>query len=99
MVVAAPCNTGGKQKLAEAASRMRPKPAADEASAPPALSKRQQHSAQRLQEFQEKKRAALVQELVSKGTDSVVAEGIVARDERKRLEYIVAHRATPMDAQ
>ena len=31
--------------------------------------------------------------------DSVVAEGIVARDERKRLEYIAAHRATPMDAQ
>ena len=42
-----------------------PTPAADEAS-PPALNKRQQRSARRLQEFQEKKRAALVEELVSK---------------------------------
>ena len=36
--------------------------------------KRQQRSAQRLQEFQEKKRAALVHELVSKGTELSVAQ-------------------------
>ena len=55
-------------------------------SSPSPLNKKQQRSAQRLQEFQEKKRATLVQELVSKGTELSVAQGIVARDERKRPE-------------
>ena len=61
------------------------------------LYKRQQRSAQRLQEFQERKRAALVQGLVSKGTDPEVARGIVAREERKQLELVAAQRAAPME--
>ena len=63
----------------------------------PALSKRQQRSAQRLQEFQEHKRAALVQGLVSKGADPEVARSTVAREERKRLELVAAQRAAPME--
>ena len=39
----------------------------------PISHKRQQRSAQRLQEFQERKRAALVLGLVSKGADPEVA--------------------------
>ena len=42
------------------------------------------------EEFQEKKH-----ELVSKGTELSVAQGIVARDERKRLEHVAAQRAAP----
>ena len=36
-------------------------------------------------------------ELVSKGTELSVAQGIVARDERKRLEHVAAQRAAPME--
>ena len=56
-----------------------------EAPPSPALSKRQQRSAQRLQEFQEQKRAALVQGLVSKGADPEVARSTVAREESGRV--------------
>ena len=41
---------------------------------PPPHSKRQQRSALRLQEFQEKKRAAAVQDFVTQGADPVVAQ-------------------------
>ena len=85
-----------QQGPAETAASEQPSTVADEASPPP-LSKRKQRSAQRLLEFQEKKRAALVHELVSKGTELSVAQGIVARDERKRLEHVAAQRAAPME--
>ena len=87
------------QKPMETTAPKQPSVAADEASCLSPLSKRQQRSMQRLQDFQEKKRATLVQELVSKGTDLIVAQGIVARDERKRLEDATAHHAAPMDAE
>ena len=89
--------THGRQQPAETAVQKQSMPTAVDEASPPALSKRHQRSAERLQEYQEKKRAALVAELVSKGTDSTVAHGIVARDERKRLEQIAARRAAPME--
>ena len=69
---------------------------ADEASPPP-LSKRKQRSAQRLQEYQEKKRADAVAELVAKGCELAIAQANVARLERKRLEERAAARAVPME--
>ena len=69
---------------------------------PPPRSKRKQRSAQRLLDFQEKKRAAAVQKQVLQGADPIVAEETVARSERKRLEMIArmaADRATPMEAE
>ena len=38
-----------------------------------------------------------MQGIVSKGTDPEVARGIVAREERKRLELVAAQRAAPME--
>ena len=66
---------------------------------PPPHSKRQQRSALRLQEFQEKKRAAAVQDFVTQGADPVVAQEKVARLERKRLERIAADCVAPMEAE
>ena len=66
---------------------------------PPPHSKRQQRSALRLQEFQEKKRAAAVQDFVTQGVDPVVAQEKVARLERKRLERIAADCVAPMEAE
>ena len=66
---------------------------------PPPHSKRQQRSALRLQEFQEKKRAAAVQDFVTQGADPVVAQEKVARLERKRLERITADCVAPMEAE
>ena len=86
-----------QKKPAEAAAPPLLSAKVGEAPPSPALSKRQQRSAQRLQEFQERKRATLVQGLVSKGTDPEVARGIVAREERKQLELVAAQRAAPME--
>ena len=71
---------------------------ADDASPTP-LSARKQRSARRLQEFQEKKRAAAVQDFVTQGADPVVAQEKVARLERKRLERIAADCVAPMEAE
>ncbi len=65
---------------------------ADDASPTP-LSARKQRSARRLQEFQEKKRAALIAEKVAMGMDTKVAEAAVRRDEAKRLEQRTADAA------
>jgi hypothetical protein len=71
--------------------------------APPSLSpsrtSRQRRSSQRLLVFQEKKRVAAVQELVSRGVDPVVARGVVERAELKRLERAAGARASPMEAE
>ena len=64
---------------------------------PKPLTKRQQRSAQRLQEYQEKKRAAAVQELVDKGCELSVAQAKVARLERKQLEERAQAGAAPME--
>ena len=68
---------------------------ADDASPTP-LNARKQRSARRLQEFQEKKRAALIAEKVAMGMDTKVAEAAVRRDEAKRLEQRTAD-AAPME--
>ena len=67
----------------------------EEASPSPA-SKRQQRSARRLQEYQEKKREAAVAELVAKGCELAIAQASVARLERKRLEERAMAQAVPM---
>ena len=73
-------------------------PSATAGDAPPKpLTKRQQRSAQRLQEYQEKKRAAAVQELVDKGCELSVAQAKVARLERKQLEERAQAGAAPME--
>ena len=69
---------------------------ADDASPTP-LSARKQRSARRLQEFQEKKRAALLAEKVATGMDTNVAEAAVRREEAKRLERLKADKAAPME--
>ena len=89
---------GLQQQQAEAAVPQQPSATSDEASPPPA-SKRKQRSAQRLQEFQEKKRVAAVAELVAKGCDLAVAQATVARDERKRLEERSVTGAAPMQTE
>ena len=69
---------------------------------PPPRSKRKQRSAQRLLDFQEKKRAAAVQKQILQGADPIVAQETVARSERRRLEIIAqlaVARATPMEAE
>ena len=67
--------------------------------APPAsLSRRQQRSARRLEEFLEKKRAAEVAEVMFFNQWSLdTAQALVRRRERKRLEAAHRARATPMD--
>ena len=76
---------------------MKPPPAASGETPPPSVSKRSERSRKRLLEFQEKKRAAAVQELVAKGCDLAVAQATVARDERKRLEERTKAGAAPME--
>ena len=88
------CSNGQQKK----STAIVPSTPADESSPAP-LSKRQQRSAQRLQEFQEKKRATLVQQLMSQGMELSIAQAHVARDERKALEHITAQRASPMEAE
>lgn len=68
-------------------------------SPPSPRTSRQRRSSQRLLAYQEKKRAAAVQEFVSRGVDPVVARGTVERAELKRLERIAAARASPMEAE
>ena len=82
-----PCSLGHQvqKKPAEPAEPTLPSATAGDAPPKP-LTTRQQRSAQRLQEYQEKKRAAEVQELVVKGCELSVAQAKVARLERKRLE-------------
>lgn len=63
------------------------------------LTKRQRRSAQRLKDFQEKKRAAAVEELVASGCELITAQGIVGRAERKRLEQATESCAVPMEAE
>ena len=84
------------QKPAEPAAPAQPSAVSDEASPPP-LSKRQQRSAQRLQEYQEQKRGAAVAELVAKGCELSIAQATVARLERKRLEERAKAGAAPME--
>ena len=62
---------------------------ADDASPTP-LSARKQRSARRLQEFQEKKRAALIAKQVAMGMSTEAAEAAVRCDEAKRLEQRTA---------
>ena len=74
-------------------------PSATAGDAPPKPpSKRQQRSILRLQEFQEKKKAAFVAELAARGCEHSHAVAAVARAERMRLERIAASRAAPMEA-
>ena len=86
-----------QQKPVEAAVLELPL-ATDGEAPPPPLSKRQRRSAQRLQEFQEKKRAAEVAEVLADPATSIRTEEgaryYVARRERQRL---LARRPTPMD--
>ena len=88
-----------QQKPTEAVSALAQPPAAADEASPSPLSKRQQRQAQRLQDFQEKKRAAAVQEFVARGYDLATAQATVARAERKRLELAAAARAVPMQAE
>ena len=67
--------------------------------APPSSGgKRTKRNAQRLQEFQEKKRAAFVAELTAKGCELRHAQEAVASAEQQRLERIARKRAQPMEA-
>jgi len=98
-----PCKVVSKvqKKPTETVAPTLPSATAGEAPPPP-LSKRKQRSAQRLQDFLERKRAAAVAELVAKGYRLEVVRGVVARAESKRLERIQAARAaagapTPME--
>ena len=75
------------QKPAEAVAPKQPSVVVDEASPPPP-SKRQQRSAQRLREFQEKKRANSVAAFVASGKDPDTAKALVAQLESRRLERI-----------
>ena len=59
--------TPGQQKKPTEAVASKPPPAVSGEAPPPSVSKRRERSRQRLLEFQEKKRAAAVQELVAKG--------------------------------
>jgi len=74
-----------QQRPAETAASEQPSTVADEASPPP-LSKRKQRSAQRLLEFQEKKRAAMLVRYEGR-------QDVVERLERKRLERIASSKA------
>jgi hypothetical protein len=88
----------GQQRMAEAANPKQPTAVVDEASPQP-RSKRAARSAQRLLDFQERKRAAAIAALVEQGTDAGVAAGQVARVEAKRLEAAAAARtgSAPME--
>ena len=67
--------------------------------APPSSGgKRTKRNAQRLQEFQEKKRAAFVAQLTAKGFELRHAQEAVASAEQQRLERIARKRAQPMEA-
>ena len=83
------------KKSAEAAAPKLHSTSDDDASPTP-LSNRKRRSARRLQEFQEKKRAALIAQKVATGMDTKVAEAAVRRDEAKRLEQRTAD-AAPME--
>ena len=89
--------TPGQQKKQTESVALKPPPAASGETPPPSVSKRSERSRQRLLEFQEKKRAAAVQEEVAKGCDLAVAQAKVARRERKRLEERMKARAAPME--
>ena len=54
-------------------------------------------NARRLQEFQEKKRAALIAKKVAEGMDNKIAEAAVRRDEAKRLEGRSTTDSAPME--
>ena len=82
---------------ADAATQKTPSATAGDAP-PSAGGKRKKRSAQRLQEFQEKKRAGFIAELVAKGCELGHAQEAVANAERKRLERIARARAQPMEA-
>ena len=93
-----PCRLGHKEQKKPAEPAEPTLPSATAGDAPPKpLTKRQQRSAQRLMEFQEKKRAAAVQELVAKGCELSVAQAKVARLERKRLEERTKAGEAPME--
>ena len=88
----------GPQKPTESVEPTQPSTAADEASTPP-RSKRKERSAQRLEEFLEKKRQAFIAELVARGCEVQRAQEACAHAERKRLERIAQSRAEPMEAE
>ena len=62
-------------------------------------SKRKNRSAQRLEEFLEKKRKAFIAELIARGCDSQHAQEACAHAEQERLARIAQSRATPMEAE
>ena len=79
--------------------RQKQAPSATAGEVPPSPGgKRKERSARRLQEFQEKKRAGFIAELVAKGCELQHAQQAVANAERMRLERIAQSRAQPMEA-
>ena len=84
------------KKSAEAAAPKLHSTSDDDASPTP-LSNRKKRSARRLQEFQEKKRAALIAKKVAEGMDNKIAEAAVRRDEAKRLEGRSTTDSAPME--
>ena len=61
--------------------------------------KRTRRGERRLLEFQEKKRAAYVAELVAKGCTLEHAQLAVAHAESKRLELVAAAKERPMEVE
>ena len=74
-----------------------------EGKVPPSPSKRKKRSAQRLEEFLEKKRNAFIAELIARGCDSQHAQEACAHAEQERLARIAQSRAnasaTSMEAE
>lgn len=73
-------------------------PVARGASPPRPPNGRQKQRAQRLLDFQEKKRKAAIAEKVAAGVDEAVAAAAVAREEQKRLDARSAARAAQAGA-
>ena len=89
------CKKEAQPRPAEPAGRRLASAAGE---APPPGGTRKARSARRLQEFQEKKRAGFIAELVAKGCELAHAQDAVAFGERTLLVRKALHGATPMDA-